>query len=139
MIFNLVSFVLVRVFPSEVRSSFKHFEDDGVTRDFENGEVRITDIAQQKSGKTMTVDIEPSQGSYKGAPEERRYKIEFATQELDVDKVYINGHELLRCTNPQEFGTWHEGYLVDSTTKKIIVKTGLMHHSWKKSFSVVLR
>jgi alpha-D-xyloside xylohydrolase len=129
--------LVLRVFPNTDQSAFKLFEDDGHSREHEWGQVRSTHITQKQEGNTVNVRIEPSQGSYNGAPGERRHKIELATTNMNVEKVHINGHELHRSHDKNDFlNNWMEGYYVDHQAKMVIVKTGPMNVTWNKHFAI---
>lgn len=131
--------MVLRVFPGPNKGMFKLYEDDGRTNDHKKGAYRTTDIYQQLNGKTLNIDINPSQGSYTDAPSDRKHKLEIATRNLDVDKIHINGHELYRCNSANDFDNWTEGYLIDNANKTIVVKTGPMNVTWQKNFTVTYK
>lgn len=128
--------LIVRVFPSNKKSRFTLFEDDGHSKEFESGKFRTTAISQHQVGKALTVEVESAKGTYEGAPTERRQQLEIATQNLDVATVTDNGRSLTHFTDRAAFDNATEGYFLDAQTKMILVKTGLKEVQTKQSFKI---
>jgi alpha-glucosidase len=72
--------LIVRVYADAQPTHFTLYEDDGATIVYQRGELRTTEIAQQRIGGTVTVTIAPSRGHYDGAPTARDTIIELAVR-----------------------------------------------------------
>lgn len=55
--------------------SFTLYEDDGITRDFENGAYLKTELSYHQSNDAVTIDICPEGKGYDGMPQTRKYVI----------------------------------------------------------------
>jgi len=89
--------LIVRVYPLETPTSFTLYEDDGKTQGYQKGEVRTTELKQQKLNDRTTVTISASTGSYTGAPDNRDEIVEWVGP--SVSKVAVNKVELPICTD----------------------------------------
>lgn len=74
--------LIVRVYPGQ-SGEFTLYEDDGLTKDYQQGKFATTKLQYQTSRDEngnfiYTITIEPTQGVYSGQLEERSYTIEFA-------------------------------------------------------------
>ena len=82
--------VTVVCFPGK-HGEFTLYEDDGVSRDFENGDFLKTRLVyQNKSGK-ITVEIIPEGKGYRNMPLVRSYRIELMQTEKSLTLIEGNG------------------------------------------------
>lgn len=63
--------VYVDMFPSQAKSEFKYYDDDGKTYNYEKGEYFAQNITQQDQGSSVAINISKVDGSYK--PELKYY------------------------------------------------------------------
>ena len=55
------------------------YEDDGVTREYENGAYAKTYMSAQNADGVMTVKISPAEGTYSGQPQSRSVVVELSS------------------------------------------------------------
>ena len=67
--------LIVRCYPGEEGESLL-YEDDGQTDGYLKGDCAWTKLRYRRDGIKNIVRIEPSQGSFKGRPRSRKYRIE---------------------------------------------------------------
>jgi alpha-glucosidase (family GH31 glycosyl hydrolase) len=77
------------LYPSNKKSEFDLYEDDGVSFDYRNGFYSIIKIGMIKKNKTIQIDISKPKGRYKGIPEDRKWKFRMA-MDSKPDKIVIN-------------------------------------------------
>lgn len=84
--------LLIRCYPGKLGddNTFQLYEDDGLTKDYEDGKYATTDLVYQKGIKGLNIIINPTKGSYDGQIQYRSYDIELPLVK-DAKKVYING------------------------------------------------
>lgn len=108
-------------------SSFKLYEDDGLTRDYTKGEFAETLITvkspAQAAGETI-VRIAAAKGDFKGRYKERAYDFDIQATALP-SAVKLNGAELKRVSSKAELENATEGYFFDSEDRggRLTVKT----------------
>jgi alpha-glucosidase len=56
--------LLLEVFPDSSESSFRYYEDDGKTYNYEKGEYMFQNMKTQKNGDIVTFDIDGKEGNY---------------------------------------------------------------------------
>lgn len=82
--------LIVKCYPAEenTMNSFDLYEDDGQSKEYENGKYSITKIVyEQKLGKAI-VTIHPSKGSFEGQKTQKSLRLELpATQKATACKV----------------------------------------------------
>lgn len=74
---HLVDTLIVRVFP-EGKSSYTLLEDDGVSFDYEKGNIAKTRFACDANGSQIEFSIEATKGTYNGMPKTRVYELEIS-------------------------------------------------------------
>ena len=86
--------LVVRVFPgaNDSDNTSLLYEDDGVTKEYENGKYALTEIHYRRKGSQSTITIKPISGGFTGEMEERSYCIEFPCTKPST-KASINGIE----------------------------------------------
>jgi len=87
--------LIVRVFPgaNDSENTSILYEDDGITKEHENGKYALTEIQYHRKGIQNTVTLKPVKGEFTGEQKERSYCIEFPCTK-PVQKAYINGREI---------------------------------------------
>ncbi|MBP5397475.1 MAG: DUF5110 domain-containing protein [Bacteroidales bacterium] len=87
----------IMVVPGNGKSSFRLYEDDGVSRDFESA-CAFTRIEKNRSGRKLELVIHPREGSYQGAPARRTcYVVLEGVTDLPRS-VTLNGKTTGECT-----------------------------------------
>lgn len=87
--------LIVRIYPGE-NGSFTLYEDDGISKEYENGEYLKTKLSYAEENGTIRIAIEPSGKGYEGMPKERSYRMEMPLTEKKLS--VIDG-----CTNAEIF------------------------------------
>ncbi len=84
--------LVVRCYPGEDgnRQSFNLYEDDGITRTYQNGAFAETSLSYERKGNSVDVRIAPAKGAYEGQVKERSYVIELPCTQR-AGKVLVNG------------------------------------------------
>ena len=72
--------LIITVFPAE-KGEFTLYEDDGISRDFENGAFLKTHLTYQNQNGEITVTITPEGKGYQGMSAKRDYIIELPSSE----------------------------------------------------------
>ncbi len=92
----------ILVFPGE-KGEFTLYEDDGITREFENGAYLKTKLAYTNENGKLTLSITPEGSGFDGMPAERAYIIELPeinhalTIEEGIGEVsFENGKNIIR-------------------------------------------
>ncbi len=70
----------------------QHYEDDGTTDGYRNGEYSTTKMTQQRGQGTITFTIEPRVGRYTGMLDARSYQVVFLATEKPLS-VRLNGND----------------------------------------------
>ena len=84
-----VDTIALNVYP-EGESSFTLYEDDGVTYNYLEGAVAVTQITCRATEKEISLTIAPHAGSYQGMPETRSYDINLHSETVPT-QVTLNG------------------------------------------------
>lgn len=82
---------------SPARSQFEFTEDDGESRDFENGKVRVTALEQQTVNLVTTVTVGGAVGSFVGAEAERSWTVRVWSPGWSLKSVDVNGTLVSVC------------------------------------------
>jgi hypothetical protein len=131
-----------RIYASAEPSEFTLYEDDGATIAYRSGAVRETRISQQQSGDRVTIDIDPAQGDYAGAPIERDNQIALVAslngQSASATSVQLDGEALPEQTDAAAFAAAERGWRNELTTRTIQLKSGSLPVAQAKAFEVVL-
>ncbi len=81
----------INIFPGK-SNTYKLYEDDGDSNNYENGNFNITTIDYNYMLNNYTLIIYPSEGDVSLIPEKRNYFIKFRnTKEADDVSIYLNG------------------------------------------------
>ena len=94
------------VVPGNGKSSFSHYEDDGMSQAYEK-EFATTLISKEASGSKLKLTINGRNGSYKGMPASRTFQILLEGCTKAPKSVTVNGKKLdaaAICTLPAETG-----------------------------------
>jgi len=65
----------IHYYPGPSPSSYKLYEDDGESREYENGEFATISIDAEKTGNVVKIRVGKPDGKYKGMPAKRSYEI----------------------------------------------------------------
>lgn len=75
---NPLSELILRVYQGEdgVDNDYMLYEDDGLSKEYEQGTYATTLLNYKRSGNNIAITISPAKGEYKGQVEKRSYSIE---------------------------------------------------------------
>ena len=94
----------IHIFPGK-SNKYNLYEDDGITRLYEEGYYVITSIEYNYMQNNYTVIIHPLEGKTAIIPNERNYKIFFRnTKEAEKVEVYVNNELLTKNVDYQVIG-----------------------------------
>lgn len=82
--------LVMRVYPSagDADNTYTLYEDDGVTRDYEQGAYATTQLNYRRTGRVTTVTVRPTAGSYEGQVVKRAYRLQLpAAGKIERAKV----------------------------------------------------
>ena len=103
-----VETVTVDVYPSG-ESSFTMYEDDGISYQYRDGKISVTEMRCSMTESAITVTIEPRKGDYDGMPKARQYAVVMHIDERPR-AVAVNGKE-----------TAADAYAYDETKGELVV------------------
>ncbi len=81
----------------------RHYEDDGISRDYDNNHA-TTVVSKTTSGNKVKVRIAAREGKYEGAPDRRGYQLRFPAM-LPPSSVTVNGENAVYSRFPEN-GQW---------------------------------
>ena len=67
--------LIIRIYPGE-NGSFTLYEDDGISKGYENGECLKTKLTYEEQNGRICIAIQPCGKGYAGMPEKRSYRVE---------------------------------------------------------------
>lgn len=67
------------------------YEDDGLTRKYENGQYSITSLGYKRDGDRITLTVEPDNGMFDGKVKKRSYRIELPALK-GISDIDTHGH-----------------------------------------------
>jgi alpha-glucosidase (family GH31 glycosyl hydrolase) len=82
--------VIVTCFPGE-KGDFSLYEDDGVSKEFENGAFLKTKLVYKNENGMITIEILPEGKGYQNMPDTRSYQIELMQTEKKLSLVEGEG------------------------------------------------
>lgn len=87
--------LVVRCYPGgeEYKHSYTLYEDDGESREYEQGGYALTELGSSRKAGKCTLTVSPVKGSYKGQPQKRAYRFELAGISQPVS-VKVNGKKV---------------------------------------------
>jgi alpha-glucosidase (family GH31 glycosyl hydrolase) len=101
----------VKVFAGSDPTSFTLYEDDGITLDYRNGNIRETRMTQQADADRVRVTIHEAHGTFRNAISLRANVVELIVEGREASAVEVNGHQLPRLASSTEFEAgkigWH--------------------------------
>lgn len=104
-----VNNIYLDVFPDKTVSSFRYYDDDGKTYDYEKGVYFIQNMTAQDNGDSANFKISHKEGSY--TPELKNYIVKMHGK--DGNKVSINGTDLKKFNSYEELvNSNEEGFTV---------------------------
>ncbi len=133
--------LMARVYADEQRTDFTLYEDDGATVAYERGEVRTTEISQQRVGGTVSITIAASVGQYAGAPTVRDNVIELAGRALPdagPRSVALDGLILKRVASQSAFAASSTGAWYAPGNGLLLLRSGRIGVDVPKTFRVDL-
>jgi alpha-glucosidase (family GH31 glycosyl hydrolase) len=86
----------ILVVPGKGKSAFTLYEDDGVSKDYENAFAR-TLIEKNRSGNKLTLTIHPREGSFDGMSPEREVYIVLEGVSAEPRAIRCNGSAAGEC------------------------------------------
>lgn len=87
----------ILVVPGAGKSSFKLYEDDGVSKDYASA-CAYTLIEKNRSGRKLTITVHPREGSFAGASDSRSLYVVLEGERTAPMKVMLNGHPSGECS-----------------------------------------
>jgi alpha-glucosidase len=133
--------LMARVYTDEQRTDFTLYEDDGATVAYERGDVRTTEISQQRVGGTISIAIAASVGQYAGAPAVRDSVIELAVRALPDGgprSVALDGQILKKAATQSAFDDSSAGAWYDPGNGLLLLRSGRIAVDVPKTFRVDL-
>lgn len=87
--------LVLRFYPGteEYDHSYTLYEDDGESRDYEQGGYALTKLGSARKAGKCTLTVSPVEGSYQGQPQKRAYRFELAGISQPVS-VKVNGKKV---------------------------------------------
>lgn len=115
----------LELYPSVQKTIFNLYEDDGLTRDHEQGAFAETQIELQKEQGQINVTINAVKGDFKGRQARRSYFCDIKTEAIPKD-ITLNNKALSPIKNRKELETKESGYFFDPSDRKgrLFIKTG---------------
>ena len=108
--------LIAKVYASATATNFTLYEDDGTTNAYTTGAYQTTLLSQQKTSSTSEqVVINPTVGSYTGAPTTRNYAIGLAAENQTATAVTFNGSSLTQYTNLTSYNSATGGGYINVT------------------------
>ncbi len=87
----------ILVVPGNGKSSFRLYEDDGMSKDYASA-CSFTTIEKVRSGKKLTVRVGPREGSWPGMPESRVLYLQVEGASALPSRVLLNGNPAGECS-----------------------------------------
>lgn len=129
--------LIARVYSDSTATSFTLYEDDGLTTDYLDGDVRTTLISQSVSGSAATVTIAASSGTYTGAPSNRDNVVELVVDDTQASAVTYNSSSLTQYTTKAGFDAATSGWY-NAGSNLIVAKNDSVAVSTAKTFVFTL-
>ena len=87
--------LVMRVYPSagDADNTYTLYEDDGVTRDYEQGAYATTQLNYRRTGRMTTVTVRPTAGSYEGQVVKRAYRLQLPAAGK-IEKAKVGGRSV---------------------------------------------
>lgn len=87
-----LSTLVMRVYPGQDgdNNSFTLYEDDGLTQEYVSGRFAKTRLSYRQTGRSVTVEVAPTEGEYDGQLSRRGYRLELAGF-TGIGQVKVNG------------------------------------------------
>lgn len=94
--------LIVRCYPGEegAVNTYTLYEDDGISRDYENGKRALTKMEYKKENGKTVITIYPTEGSYDGQVQKRSYTFELP-EENGAITASVNGKKV-KATQSKE-------------------------------------
>ncbi len=114
--------LILSIFPGEAGAT-RVYDDEGNNSNYRAGQFSFTPVRFESDGASMTVVIDPVEGSYPGMPERRSYELNLVLTS-PPEQVRINGMAGTYSRDPAP-GSW--SYRGDDLTTRIFVPEGSVH------------
>ena len=119
--------VLLAIYPDpDSSSSFRLYEDDGKTQDYQRGEFAETafnvDEVHGSKAEELRISIGASLGNYIGKPKNRVYECEIHRIDKSPASVVVGGSPLRSIISRKAWELAKSGYRYDPTVKMLYVK-----------------
>lgn len=87
--------LVVRCYPGSegASNSFSLYEDDGMTRDYEQGKCASTRLDYSLKDGVTEITVNPAEGSYQGQVKARSYRFELPSTSADI-RATVNGKDV---------------------------------------------
>jgi len=126
--------LILKIVPSNNKSEFTLYEDDGHSIDYKSSKYSQTIISQIRSGNTITVAVSAIQGNYNGMPLKRKQSVEIAIPNETVLSISINGNSMNKCSDNVNENCW-----IQSSRNSVIAKLGNIPTNTSTIYSFALK
>lgn len=126
--------LILKVVPSNNKSEFTLYEDDGHSIDYKSSKYSQTIISQIRSGNNVTVSVSAIQGNYNGMPLKRKQSVEIAIPNETLLSINVNGSLLNKCTENINENCWTQ-----SSRNSVIAKLGYIATNTSTIYSFSLK
>ncbi|WP_088052405.1 TIM-barrel domain-containing protein [Virgibacillus dakarensis] len=132
--------LIVDIYP-EGKNSFTLYEDDGVTRAYQEGafaEQKITTDAPENGSGNIEITVGASKGEYEGKPEHRPYEFTIHTSKKPANVGIGKGKKLKQYESKNEFSEASEGWYYDEADRNGVVHVKTASMATNKSFTMTV-
>ena len=129
--------VTLDIYP-DGNTQFELYEDDGLTREYQNGSFAKTLIESENSGSETVIKVNPAVGDYRGIPVERKYVLQIHQLQAPK-KVYLNNKKLKNFKTKEDLENAEQGWFYDPQDRKGIVYIKTLPLELKEGFSVEVK
>ena len=114
--------LVMRVYPAagDTDNTYTLYEDDGISRDYENGGFATTRLQYTQTGGKATVTVHPAEGGYNGQVKTRAYTLQLPALKDGVT-VKVNGKKAKVGTDPKH-GCKTVTVAPTSVSRKVVIE-----------------
>ncbi len=114
--------LVMRVYPAagDADNTYTLYEDDGISRDYEDGGFATTRLQYTQTGDKATVTVHPAEGGYNGQVKTRAYTLQLPALKDGVT-VKVNGKKAKVGTDPKH-GCKTVTVAPTSVSRKVVIE-----------------
>jgi alpha-glucosidase (family GH31 glycosyl hydrolase) len=114
--------LMLAVYPSTIQPAhFTLYEDDGKTLAYQSGGFALTEFSEELSGTSMTITLQPTQGTYTGRPLRRVYLSEVHGIDVAPNTVRKNGMVIPQRSSYGELRQNGDGFFYDAASNRLYI------------------